>query len=67
MLLRESGGASNVITSKFHIQGSVLRVLRMCPRMPPKDAFGKRLGLADLRKEAQAMTKSSMCAPSRIR
>jgi len=52
MLLRESGGASNVITSKFHIQGSVLRVLRMCPRMPPKDAFGKRLGLADLRKEA---------------
>jgi len=36
---------------QFHIRGSDIRVLHMCPRMPPKDAFGMRLGLADWRKQ----------------
>ena len=56
MLLRECGGASNVITGNFTI--IILRVLHVCPLMSPKDAFGKRLGLADLRKQL----RNHLCA-----
>jgi len=49
MFLRESSGTGNVVTGNFTSK-VVLKVLHMCSRMPPKDAFGKRLGLADWRK-----------------